>query len=982
MTAPYRKKLIEVAMPLESISSASAEEKSVPRKGHPATLHLWWARRPLATARAVLFGQLVDDPSSWPDLFPTEAEQSDERKRLFGVLERILDFDSIGDSDGVALARFEIARSWARSHQSAEGEAILQTSPDEALSKNARDRVDHFLGKAVPPVRDPFSGGGTISVEALRLGLRAIASDLNPVSVLISKALIELPQRFGGSPPITSEHVDAGAATVKKPSKQRRTKQSALPIEAQWHGARGLAEDVRYYGNWIATQAQERIGHLYPRFEVTQAHAELQPELEPFVGETATVVAWLWARTVTSPDPAFRGRHVPLASSFWLSTKAGKEVWVDPVVGDGTYTLQIRTGPPPDPDAVAAGTKLGRGGNFKCLLSGTPIEPSYIKAEGVAGRLGEKLIAVVASNDRTRFFLAAQPEMETLSASATPSWRPEGEVPARLTGGTCHGYGLSTWSRLFTERQLVALTTFAALVDEAKRNACTTATARGHHDPTGYSNAIATYLAFCVSKSADYCSTLVGHIPGYGKFRSTFARQALPMTWDFAELNPLGDAVGNWWNHVEWVSRAIEQAPTGVGGRAFAANAGSAGVEGDAEPVIISTDPPYYDNIAYADLSDFFYVWLRHTLRDVFPAETNTLLVPKKEELVASAYRHGGREAAEAFFLDGMTAAFRNFAKLSTPEVPAAIYYAFKQSETSDAGTSSTGWVTFLEAVIRAGFEIHGTWPVRTERAGRSIELGTNALASSVVLACRRRTADAPVLTRGDFRRALRQELPTALRALQHGGIAAVDVAQAAIGPGMSVFSRHAKVLEPDGTAMSVRSALQLINEVLDEHLTEQEGEFDSDTRFAVTWYEIHAFEAGPYGEAETLAKARAVAVGGIAEAGILRSGGGKVRLLKRSELPTDWDPIADKRLTVWEATQHLIKRLEEQGEEAASDLLDRLGGTADAARDLAYRLYTACERKGWAEEARAYNGLVAAWSDLEKLAAARAGEPAQQDLI
>lgn len=977
MTASYRKKLIEVAMPLESISAACADEKSVPRKGHPATLHLWWARRPLAAARAILFGQLVDDPSAWPELFASDEEQANERTRLFSVLERILPFDAMRDEDGFALARLEIAKSWARSHSSPESHAVLKLTPTAALEASARKRVRAYLHSHVPPVHDPFSGGGTIPVEALRLGLRAIATDLNPVAVLISKALVELPQQFDGLPPVSSQQAKDTAATKRN---RRKSGQAKIEMAETWQGARGLAADVRYFGGWLADRAKEKIGQLYAPFVVTDAHASAQPELASFIGQTATVVAWLWARTVASPDPAFNGRHVPLASSFWLSTKAGKEAWIEPVVTDTEYTFRIRTGAPPNPEEVEAGTKLGRGGNFRCLLSGSPIEPAYIRAEGVAGRLGTRLLAVVAGTERTRFYLAPSADIESVAKTAVAAWRPEGDVPARLTGGTCHGYGLSTWDKLFSERQLVALTTFSDLVNEARLSALEMARTAHHPLPEHYADAIATYLAFCVSKSADYCSTLVGHIPGYGKFRSTFARQALPMTWDFAELNPLGDAVGNWWNHVEWVSRAIEDAPTGSVGRAFAANASE--IDDSKASVVISTDPPYYDNIGYADLSDFFYVWLRRTLREVFPAETATLLVPKKEELVAAAYRHGGRDAAESFFLDGMTKAFERFAVVSVPDVPTAIYYAFKQSETNEAGTSSTGWVTFLDAVIRSGFEIHGTWPVRTERAGRAIEIGANALASSVVLACRSRSVDATVINRADFRRALRQELPRALRALQQGGIAAVDVAQAAIGPGMAVFSSHAKVLEPDGAGMSVRAALQLINEVLDEHLTSQEGEFDSDTRFAISWFENHAFDAGPFGEAESLARARAVAVSGVAEAGILTSGGGKVRLLKRAELDQKWDPATDKRLTVWEATQHLIKRLEEAGEGAAAELVERLGSTADAARDLAYRLYSTCERKGWAEEARAYNGLVAVWGELERLAASHRPRLGQQDLL
>jgi putative DNA methylase len=977
----YRKKLIEVALPLEAINRESAREKSIRHgSGHPSTLHIWWARRPLAIARAVLFAQLVDDPSAWPERFPTEEEQESERKRLFHIIEEMVPWEASNNEAIIGKARREIAQSWARNHPSEKAERVLH-------EKATTDEINDYLANELPPVHDPFAGGGTIPLEAQRLGLRAIASDLNPVAVLINKALIEIPQRFAGSPPVNPE--SRANAIPSKKSGKRSTQTNLAGTDRKWKGAQGLAEDVRYYGNWIRDQAQRRIGHLYPDVMVTPEMAHSRPELKVLVGERLTVIAWLWARTVASPDPAFSKIHVPLISTFWLASNKGKETWLEPVIEGATYRFEVRTGAPKDPKAVAAGTKMGRGANFRCLLSGSPISPEYIKSEGAVKRIGTRLIAIATEGKRGRIYLNPTSQMEAIAGTAKPAWVPEGDVPARLTGGTCHGYGLTTWADLFTSRQLVALTTFSDLVLEARERAVADASAAGFpQDPAplysggrgaaAYGDALATYLAFARSLLLDDLVTLANWRPtnGTGSLGHAFSRQAIPMTWDFPEANPFSGTAGDLAGSVRAVALCLERLlAESAPGESHQLDACAPAQDSDRGPAILCTDPPYYDNIGYADLADFFYCWLRRTLRRVFPLETSTVVSPKREELVASPYRHGSKDAAQRFFLDGMTRALCRLLQASTNEIPTAIYYAFKQAESDTDGHASTGWETFLESVLRAGFSINGTWPTRSERL-HGLKQGINALSSSIVLVCAPRSTGAATCTKSDIRRALRQELPVALRVLQHGNIAPVDVAQAALGPGMAIFSRYAKVLEADGSPMTVRAALQLINEVLDEYLTAQEGELDSDSRFAVTWYENHAFDAGQYGEAETLAKARAVAVAGLAEAGILKSGGGKVRLLKRSELPDDWDPAKDSRLTVWEATQHLIKRLDEQGEAAAAELLVRLGSLAGAARDLAYRLYSTCERKRWAEEAQAYNGLVVAWPDLERLAS-QAGEPA-----
>ena len=964
-----RKKLIEVALPLEAINVASAREKAI-RHGHPSTLHLWWARRPLAACRAVLFGQLVDDPSAWPDEFPDEEAQDRERQRLFRLIEQMVLWENSTNDRVIGAARLEIARSIARGRKTdgqadARDEAVLRILPSATEPHLSRDAkaVNTYLAEVAPPVHDPFAGGGSIPLEAQRLGLRAIGTDVNPVAVLINKALIEIPYKFAGWPPVNPE------------SRGRRE-----TVARTWKGAQGLAEDVRYYGKWMKAEAFKRIGHMYPPVKVTEEMAVGRPDLKEYVGKELTIIAWLWARTVASPNPACGGVHVPLVSSFWLSKKEGKQAWIEPVIDrtNNEWRFEIRTGKPADTKVVDAGTKTGRG-DFRCILAGDPIPAEYVRQQGQAGRIRDCLLAIVAEGQRGRAYLPPLENQERTARVPMPDGAPDTDLPEQALGFRVQNYGMRKHRDLFTLRQLTALVTFSDLVAEARDKALADAReaglAEGERLESGgtgalaYSDALSTYVAQFVSKAADLASSLCHWQPNpeHLKIAPTFSRHALSFCADYAEGNPFSDSSGNFFRQVELIGEIVEVLGVGGQGLAFQHDATLPfAIKGS----LVSSDPPYYDNVPYADLSDFFYVWLRRSLQPVLPTLFRTMLVPKAPELIAEPFRHGGKQPAEAFFMEGMTKAIRRMQEGMPDGFPAAIYYAFKQAETSEEATSSTGWETFLQAVIGAGLSIDGTWPVRTERPGRLRETGSNALASSIVLVCRKRPDDAPTITRADFRRLLRSELPAALKALQHGNIAPVDMAQASIGPGMAIFSRHSKVLEADGTTMSVRTALQLINQALDEYLTEQEGEFDGDTRFALTWFESRQYDCGPFGEAETLAKARNVSVAGVAEAGILSSSAGKVRLQRRDELPDDWNPVTDKRLTVWEAAQHLIKRLETKGEEAAAGLLAHLRTRAAPARDLAYRLYTTCERKGWAEEARSYNGLVVAWPELEKLAA------------
>lgn len=945
------KKLIEVALPLDAINVAAVREKSI-RHGHPSTLHLWWARRPLAAARAVIFAQMVNDPGYQQGggfKYGVNKEKAAiERERLFKIIEDLVQWENTNNEAVLARAREEIWKSWRETC---------------ALNRGHPLAAELFNPDKLPAFHDPFAGGGALPLEAQRLGLESYASDLNPVAVTINKAMIEIPPRFAGRAPVGP----------RIPG----DKQGKLAED--WSGAKGLAEDVRRYGAWMRAEAEKRMGHLYPKIEVTAEMVAERPDLKPLMGQSLTVIAWLWARTVKSPNPAFSHAEVPLASTFVLASKAGKEAYVEPVVeGDG-YRFTVKIGTPPE--SAKDGTKLGRGANFQCLLSDTPIEPKHIYAEANAGRMGARLMVVVAEGVRGRVYLSPTPKQEAIARDAQPEWKPEVAMPENPRWFSPPLYGLKTYGDLFTPRQLVALTTFSDLVQEAieqcRQDALTSGLAddgtgldAGGSGATAYAQAVGMYLGFCGSRMADRHSSLCRWDPnpsGYApKISNTFGRQALPMVWDYVEGNPFSPSSGNFEDAVGWVVKVIETSFTTI-------SKGSVG-QSDAQTQdishekIISTDPPYYDNIGYADLSDFFYVWLRKSLKPIFPGLYATLAVPKAEELVATPYRHGGKQEAEAFFLDGMTRAIHNLAEQAHPAFPVTIYYAFKQAETKgDAGTSSTGWETFLDAVIRAGFSLTGTWPMRTELGNRMIGSGTNALASSIVLVCRKRDADAPTVSRREFIRELNSVLPEALMDMTRGGInspvAPVDLSQAIIGPGMAIFSQYAAVLEADGRPMSVRTALQLINRFL------AEDDFDHDTQFCLHWFETQGWAIGKYGEADVLARAKGTSVAGLTEAGVAASGKGDLRLLKWAEMPPDWNPESDTRVPVWEALHQMIRALNQDGESAAGALLARMPARAEPIRALAYRLYTLCERKGWAEEARAYNELIASWSGVERAA-------------
>jgi putative DNA methylase len=947
----YKKKLIEVALPLEAINVASAREKTI-RHGHPSNLHRWWARRPFVSARAVIFAQMVDDPSAHPDIFKTEKAQEKERQRLFRIIEDLVKWENTTNETLLQQARDEIWQSWR------------YTCAENADHPRAKELFDRFN---LPSFHDPFGGGGALPLEAQRLGLESFASDLNPVAVLINKAMIEIPPKFSGMPPINPVSIKSQAHS------------------GSWKGAQGLAEDVQYYGQWMRDEAEKRIGHLYPKVEITKAMVMERPDLRRYENQKLTVIAWLWARTVKSPNPAFSNIDVPLASSFMLSNKAGKEAYVLPVIENGGYRFTVRAGKPEDLSAAKAGTKLARGANFKCLMSGMPMDSNHIKAEGKAMRLGSRLMAIVAEGDRERVYLSPSPEIEAAANIEEPLDLPEGSFVEDARAFTPCIYGITEWKQLFTRRQLVTLTVMSDLVGEVSKvaerdavqagmNVSNKALKDGGVGAVAYAEALSLYLSIIVSKTLDSNNAFCPWEPVAQCTRQLFGRQAISMLWDYGEANPLHDSSGGLLTNIAGSTRAFDGfARSNVVGHGIQMDASSQTISQDK---VISTDPPYYDNVPYADLSDFFYIWLRRSLRPVFPELFSTLAVPKVEELVAFTYRHKSKEESERFFLDGMTKAMHRIAEQAHPSFPVTIYYAFKQSESDgNDGTTNTGWDTFLAAVLAAGFSISGTWPMRTEMTA-ALKNIKNSLASSIVLVCRKQSPNSPTGTRREFVAALKTELPIALAHLQASNIAPVDLAQAAIGPGMAVFTRYSKVLDAEGKPLPVRAALALINQTLDEALAEQEGDFDADTRWALTWFDQVGFAEGDYGVAEQLSKSKNTAVEGLVEGGILLSKFGKVRLLKPSELSSDWDPESDKRLTVWEIVHQLIRALEANGESAASILVSKLGSHGETARELCYRLYTLCERRKRSAEAMSYNGLVQSWPEITRLAGEKQAVP------
>lgn len=908
------KKLIEVALPLEDINEAAAREKSI-RHGHPSTLHLWWARRPLAAARAVIWASLVDAPSSHPEKFPTEEAQNKERERLFDILRRLVKWENTNDEKVLAEAREEIRKS---------------------------------MGDDLPEFLDPFAGGGAIPLEAQRLGLKVHAHDLNPVAVMINKAMIEIPPKFAGMPPVNP---DAKSAKLKAKT---------------YKGAAGLAEDVAYYGQWMKAEAFKRIGHLYPKAKLKD-------------GSEATVIAWIWARTVKCPNPAC-GCQMPLVSSFVLSKKANHKVCIRPIVDKIHKTIQytIEENYKEEPESP----KLGKGSKFRCLFCNEVVPDRYIQSVGQKGQISQELLAIVGESAKGKVYVSPEACDIKSAQCDEPENIPNQEMNTKCTDLVSgRGYGYTHWKQLFTNRQLIALTTFSDLVGEAYTKVKEDATKAERKDAEGYAKAIATYLAFVVDKLSDWNSTICSWNILRDGIRSTFSRQAIPMVWDFAESNPFCNSSGCFDNMLEWVYKCIKEFPTET--MVGIANNHDAQTDCGLRKLMVSTDPPYYDNIGYADLSDFFYIWMRRSLKPFYPELFATMLVPKKEELVATPYRFDGNKArAKQFFEDGMLETCKRIYQYSRDDIPVSIYYAYKQSDAKEDGkTASSGWETMLTAIIQSGFMITGTWPMETEMANRNIGNGTNALASSIVIVCRKRAQDAPICSMKDFQKALSKELADALKKIQSSNLAPVDLAQAAIGPGMAVFSRYSEVLKADGSDVSVREALEFINKEIDKVLDAQNSKLDEVSRVCLAIFEQYQFGEMKFGEADTLARAKNTSVDALSNCGAATAAKGIVKLNTLDELPELKN--TEQSGVIWNLTHYLVRSVQNEGFVGAANLINSLSSTRNVehAKELAYRLYSLCDRMKLTQLAVQYNMLVTSWTDIMKRVGAQKKDGTQGSL-
>ena len=910
----YRKKLIEVDLPLDEINAESKREKNI-ANGHPATLHTWWAPRPLAACRAVIFASLVDDPSSCPEEFPTPAAQQAERKRLHDLIKRLIVWRNSNDADLLADARYAIACSVARSRGQAaptEPAAVLEYLRDEAL-----------------PIYDPFAGRGSIPLEAQRLGLRAIASDLNPVAVLINKALIELPPEFADQPPVNPE-ADPLGMTVGKGKRAQR---------APWRGAAGLADDIRYYGRWMRERAFEQIGHLYPKATLPD-------------GSEATVIAWLWARTVPCPNPEC-AIPMPLLRRFQITTKKTNRHWLKPTVNRELNAVEFSV-QNHDKGVPNTGTASGKGA--VCIACGTTSPLTYVRDQAKSGAMKAQLVSIVVEGDNRRIFLPPTADHAQAALVGTPQEYPTQAIPKtpKVAG---LAYGMTHWHQLFTERQLTALTTFSALLPDAH-------TLMTRHGATRvYADAVCTYLAFAIDKSADAWCSFARWQSGSDLVAPAFARQAIPMVWDFAEANAFSNSSRNWMAQIDYIATVVRSLPGEVNsGEAHQADATTT-IHGDGGPIIV-TDPPYYDNINYADVSDFFYVWLRSSLCDIYPDLFTGVLTPKQEEMIANPLRF---DKPREHFKDMLQATLQLIRERCSPEFPSSIFYAYKQQEEEEAGLSSTGWDTMLTALVSAGFQIVGTWPMRTERSNRSNAMRTNSLSSSVVLVCRPRPDNVPRATRREFLDALNNEMPAALDHLtRENHIAPVDLAQAAIGPGMEIYSRYSGVETIGGEPVTVREALAAINRVIAEYDERQQGELDAETRFCLDWLEQHGYGEGDYGEAEVLSQAKNVSVDGLASDGLLRSRAGKVRLLGMEEYDH-----AQLRLgmSAWEGCLrigwHMGSGEGQGGVKEAAKVAERMGGEAESVERLARILYNHYDRRNDSRNAVMFNSVVTEWPNI-----------------
>ena len=929
----YKKKLIEVALPLEDINRESVKQKTGrPKTGYPTTLHKYWAQRSVATARAAIWSSLVDDPSSHPEKFPTADLQKKERLRRFDILRKLI---------------------------------LWESTADASLWAEARKIAEEDCGGSLPPFIDPFAGSGAIPLEALRLGMSAHASDLNPLAVTIQHMLVEWPQKF-----------------ANKPAVHRRNKGGLSASTAFGN----LAADVLAYGEDINEKLRGRIGEFYP--PVTDSFGK---EIEPGV--------FMWARTVPCPNPAC-GVLTPLVKDWKLSTRSGAHI--RPVIDRAAKTINFAVqhdGVVPEPSFN------GRKGGA-CLMCEAPIDFVWIRKQGVAGLINHRLMAIAAGDDYSWAFYQPTSEHESVALTVPDStWVPRGDIPNNTRDFRTQLYGMATWASLFTPRQMLALTTLQDIIRETEADIDSDAVAAGYvsggeplsRGGTGahaYAQLVRAYIHLTASNLTEWNCSVTRWSPNGPQLSSLFARQAVIMNWNYAEGSLFGKGGANFLQKLRRTVEVIDRTPTTTTGTARQADATRMVWDHDKAPLVV-TDPPYYDNISYSELADFFYVWLRESMRDIDPETFATISSPKSEELIMAKNRHGGdEEKAKQFFEDGLTQALHHLRSISDPDLPLSIYYAYNDTDESEDGEGnkeigSSGWETILQSIVDAGLQIVMTYPLRSEAVGRAISTNASALAACILLVCRPRSDKAPVGTRGDFTLGLQGELSQAIERLKDGDLGALDLSQAAIGPGMAVFTRYSKVLESDGRKMTMRTALDLINKSVSEVAGKGDAMFDQQTRWCVRWFEEKGLSEGLYGDAQMLANANGLNIPELERFGVISSKGGKVQLLVGDRLPTDWDPRLDSRISSWEVLHHLIACLLPKGnplsranggsEKEALALASALSPLlVEQAKELSYRMFDICRVRGWNQEALAYNAIGQSWADLRSVAD---GSGAQLDL-
>ena len=958
----YRKKLIEIDLPLADINKESAREKSI-RHGHPSTLHLWWARRPLASCRAVIFASMVDDPSSCPDEFPTIEDQAIERKRLHDIISRLVKWENSNDPDLLAQARLEIAKSIARQPNkppipdsttqpatpdrhcgldpqstgaATEGTTSMpiHTNPCESHPQT----ILQYLAKHAPTIYDPFCGGGSIPLEAQRLGMKAVGSDLNPVAVLITKALIEIPPKFANKPPVNPDADPMGITTGKGRKSQK----------VPWRGASGLADDIRYYGKWMREEAFKRIGHLYPTIKDEN-------------GIDRTVIAWLWTRTIPCANPAC-GINMPMMKTFQLSKKPKNRHWTKPVVNRETNTISFKV--QNHPADVPTEATVNRNG-ATCIACKSTVKLDYVRQQAREGKMSEQMTAIVAEGDNKRLFISPNDEHVQTALNAEPEWRPSQAI-TKNPKVSALAYGTTHWHQLFTERQLLTLTTFSDLISEVRLQIIE------NSDDGDYADAVCLYLALAVGRLSNGSSRFNVWQNLGDKVAQVFGRQAIPMMWDYPESNAFSTQTQNWTAQIEWVAKAVDHTPAESNpGKTLQADA-STTVHANDAPIIV-TDPPYYDNIQYADLSDFFYVWLRPILRDTYPELFAGMLTPKMEEMIAAPRF----EDSKQHFEEGLNKTLRLIRQRCTDDYPSSIFYAYKQQEEEHGGQTSTGWETMLNALISSGFHVIGTWPIRTERP-TGLKVNVNALASSVILVCRPRPEDAPSITRQQFLDELADEMPKALDQLtRESHITPTDLAQAAIGPGMEIYSKYSSVTYISGKPFTVKNALIAINSEVHKYDERETGDLDPESQFCVTWLNQHGFEKGDYGAANVAAQAKNIDVRTLADFhDILTAESGNVQLHNiHYYAPIDYDyeaPIDDRNgnMTAWEGCLRMAYHMDYHREDAggiygSAIVYNAKGSYTDRIERLARILYNYHDARGEAHRAYVFNSIVTQWNDI-----------------